>query len=94
MAISLFAFSSNSLPWNQETLVGYFGEIFYDTLTTEAGLFVYGSITVIFIFMCLHDQAFYEMIESAVKIFGHTEEGEIPSQSLCKLIRFHISARE
>lgn len=50
-----------SLPWDQSTMTGYFGEIFYVIAIIQAYMFMNGSILLLFVSICLVHQAFSKM---------------------------------
>lgn len=80
------------LPWNQNTLSGYFSEIFFDILTGEAFL-TSGSFILFFISLCLHHQAFYFVFQHLVRKLGKMSEKRNDEDTLRKMIRFHISVK-
>lgn len=87
-----------SLPWNQTTLYGYYGELV--TITTVGN--VYAAITftlsLFFVSICLHHQAFCKMFKLWVDAWnedrGNYENDSKDEQFLCDLIRFHIEVKE
>lgn len=78
-----------SLPWNQATNMGYFGEMLLCTFTCTGYLISNGIPLVLFLSLCVHHQAF-------AKIFKHKSNKSVKcdAKMLCGLINFHISAKE
>lgn len=81
---------SYSLPWNQHTLIGYFGETFATLLIGEAYGIANGSLLLLFVSLCMHHQAFYQMFQYSTSKL----ESRNAQEQLCKLIRFHSSVKE
>lgn len=81
------------LPWNQQTLIGYFGEICFDILTGEAFL-TSGSFILFFISLCLHHQAFFDVFENLANRLGQPNIKQNDKLILCKVIRFHILVKK
>lgn len=88
----LFVFSS--LPWNQETLFGYFSEICISMICIEAYLIDNGELLLLFISMCLHHQAFHRMFQNSLKKLDRINKNRNNEEYICGLIRFHISVKE
>ena len=88
-----------SLPWNQTTWYGYFGELI--TITGVGN--VYSGITfvllIFFVAICLHHQAFYKMFKMWIDAQNEQQQeknrdNRSDEQFLCDLIRLHISVKE
>lgn len=89
--------SSFSLPWDQSTVIGYFGE----QILINAICFVYsvinGVLLLLFISICLHHRTFYEIIRSWIDKWnnGNGNRCDLDSRKLlCDLIRFHMSSKK
>lgn len=81
-----------SLPWNQTTLVGYFGELGFQ-LPVGFGFFFYsGVFLLLFISICQHHVAFYKMFKHSMNQMKRPadENSRCAAKNLCDLIRFHI----
>lgn len=85
--------SSSSLPWNQNTPVGYFFEICYDITTGETYL-ISGSGILLFISLCQFHHAFLKMLQHSLRQLDHPDKTRNDKQFLCELIRFHVSVKE
>lgn len=84
-----------SLPWNQNTPIGYLCEACVVFCTGCAYIIVNGSILILFFSICLHHRAFYQMIHHNLQNFNRCDEMKRDNEEfLCKLIRFHISIKE
>lgn len=81
-------------PWNQETAIGYLYEICYDLIIVEIYWVCNGSLLVLFVSICLHFQAFYEMFEQMTNNqFNSTEDFQNYQQSIQKLHLFQKSIK-
>lgn len=83
----------SSLPWNQDTVLGYLGEICFNIVTGEAYL-ASTSIILFFISMCLHHRAFYHIFRHSVSKINHLDKKRTNKEILCEVIRFHISVKK
>lgn len=81
------------LPWNCKTPIGYIGEIIFHVVTGQIFLFVTGIVILLFIAMCLHHQAFYQMYCHSLQKFECIITKQNHKKHLCELIRFHVSAK-
>lgn len=86
--------SSNSLPWNRKTPLGYAGEIMYFLWTAEGYIFVNAAIVLLFVAICLHHRAFYEMYCFELNKFNRTDEHRNNQQFLTELIEFQLSFKK
>lgn len=84
-----------SLPWNQTTAIGYFGETCLEAMIGYALATSSGSLLIFFISMCLHHRAFRKMFDHSLQKFNRSVKKKPESAKfLCNLIRFHISVKE
>lgn len=83
-----------SLPWNQTTPSGYFGEMICNLWFAESYLISNGAIIVMLLSMMFHHQAFYKMIHHTLDTLNTPDKNRDDKKLLCKLIRFHISIKE
>ncbi|XP_031626227.1 uncharacterized protein LOC116342669 [Contarinia nasturtii] len=81
------------LPWNQTTPLGYCGEIFVVVLFAVSYFVIHGVSFLIFISMCFHHEAFYEMFQHKMRKLNHPDENGNERKLLCKIIQFQISIR-
>lgn len=83
-----------SLPWDQETFLGYIGEMVVSMICMEGYLIDNGALLLLFISMCLHHQAFYRMFRNSLCKLNRPDKRRNDKEHLCNLIRFHISVKE
>lgn len=84
----------HSLPWNQQAVIGYALEIFFDIIVAETYLTVNGVFLLLFISMCFHHQAFHRMFRHSLIKFEGSDEQRIDKKQLCNLINFHLETKE
>lgn len=82
------------LPWNQNTLYGYIGEILFTYFSCESYLFVNGPIVVLFVSMCLHHRAFYEMFNYSLHEMDVPNKKKNDKLELWKIIQFQNLVKE
>lgn len=82
-----------SLPWNQNDLIGYFGEMCFSVMAANFYMSFNGAIEIIFVSMCLHHRAFLNMFQHYLLIFDTSDEHRNDEIHLCNLIRFHIMVK-
>ncbi|XP_055296841.1 odorant receptor 22a-like [Sitodiplosis mosellana] len=81
------------LPWDQSTLLGYFGEIIFIIISLEFYLVYNGVILLSFVSICLHHQAFNKMLRHSLRKLERPAENRNDREFLCKLIDFHNSIK-
>lgn len=54
----------------------------------------HGSILVLFISLCLHHQAFYNMFGNSLRKFDLEDRHQSDKRVLCDIIRFHVVVKE
>lgn len=74
--ISIRGWSLSSLPWNQMTFSGYFGEIAFSTVICPISLIVNG--------------AFYDIFEHSIDKWNHLDKNLCDESFICDRIRFHV----
>lgn len=82
------------MPWNRETPLGYAGEIIYFLWTAEGYIFVNAAIVLLFVAICLHHRAFYEMYCYELNKLNCVDKHRNNQQFLSDLIEFHISFKK
>lgn len=94
--ITLFSLSNFSLPWNQSTCLGYFGETIYSIPVGEAYLIANVSILTLFLVFCIHIEAFSEIFtDMIVKWNQHSDATECnEGKSIVDLIRFYLLVKK
>lgn len=88
--------SLSSLPWNQTSLLGYFAETCFEIIAGMTYYLINGVMMLLYISLCIHDQAFYHMVKHSIDKWTLTNDKNDGNneQFLRNLIRFHISAKE
>lgn len=85
--------SISRLPWDQETFIGYIAEIICIVVTDEGYLLTSGSILLLYISMCLHHRAFYEMFRHLLRTREHQNRVKNQLEWIYDVIRFHSSVK-
>lgn len=85
---------SNSLPWDQRTPQGYFGEVIFDVFMGHAYLFCNFTFLLLFVSICWHHQAFHKMFEHTSRKLNNHDRSRNNTEFVCNLIRYQISVRE
>lgn len=83
-----------SAPWDQNTPIGYLFEISFSTSAGECYFIINGAVLLIFISVCLHHQAFYQMFLHSINEFDRLQNKRNGKQHLCELIKFHCNTKE
>lgn len=82
------------LPWDQRTELGYFGEIVVSVLASNNYIFFNGLFLLLFVSLCFHHRAFYQMVEHSFHVLQRSNSRRIDKLFLSDQIRFHIIVRE
>ena len=82
------------MPWNQETKLGYFTEIFHSIVATTYYLLCNGVFLLTFIGLCLHHQAFYQMFQHTLRKTDDPDKRQMNTKFLRRLVTFHISIKK
>lgn len=82
-----------SLPWNQDTIIGYISEICVVIASGQCYLIINGAAIVLFVSICRHHEAFYKMIKHDIQEMD-SAKGDANHILLRRLITFHISVKE
>lgn len=88
----IFPVNSNSLPWDRETPLGYFGEIWFGTVSGQPYFLLNGVILLLFISMCLHHRAFFAIFQHNLRDLdkaNRKRDIKATKYFICELIRFH-----
>lgn len=83
-----------SLPWNQDTIIGYFAELIFGVCSGESYLIAIGALLMLFISLCQHFRGFAQMNQSLLNEFNCSTDVSVTHERLCKLIKFHISVKK
>lgn len=99
--LNLISFLS-SFPWSFQSLLGYFVEVVYDVIISEAYFISNGTLILLFISLCVHHRAFLRCFEvyadklnvipSKVRRDSSVKMDE-KKKLLFELIRFHASIK-
>lgn len=92
--MSFNSIKNNSTPWDQQSLLGYFGDVCFIELFSHMYLFVNGAFLLLFISLCVHHREFYEIVRYLALQLDHADTQRNDKKLLCQLIRFHASAKE
>lgn len=82
-----------SLPWDQTTPLGYFGEMCFSIMNLEAFWIVGGQILLLFIFVCRNNFIFAEMFVSFLNEFDQLENMQEKHIAIQNLIAFHTDVK-
>lgn len=88
------SYNTHRWPWNQQTPLGYFGEIITCLLSGEAYLIPNGALLLLFICISLNHRAFYKRFEYSVRKFDEFDASRDDKVLICDIIQFHISIKE
>lgn len=83
-----------SLPWNQETLIGYIAESGLNLNIMATCHFLNGVTLMSFISFAWILQSFFKMFRHSVERFNKAEKNCNENETLCKLINFQNMTRE
>lgn len=89
-----YFFVNFSLPWNCGDPFGYIGEILFHIITGQLYIFCTGIVLLLFIAMCLHHQAFYQMYCHSLHKLECIKNKQNYRKNLCELIQFHVSVKK
>lgn len=81
------------MPFDQNTVIGFFGELLYDIISAET-YFITSSVILLVVSMCQHHQAFLKMFRHSLRKLGDGDQNQNDEELLCKLIEFHISVKK
>lgn len=82
-----------SLPWNQNTLLGYFGEMIFTLVSGESYLLFNGTFILLFVSICWHHQTFHEILQNSLHKFDSFDSKRNSHEFLCELLHFHNAAK-
>lgn len=82
------------MPFNQSTLVGYVLQVAYTINFSEMYYIANATFLILFITICLHNQAFYKMFRHSLQKLDQTNQDRNVQKILCDLIHFHITTKE
>lgn len=88
-----------SLPWDQSTYLGYFGEMCFFSTIGAAFLFANALILSLFLLFCIHFRAFLEIFKDMIANSNHRKDenrrnDDDGRKSIVDLIRFHLLIKE
>lgn len=86
--------NSLSLPWNQETVIGYIGEIFYTIIAGQAFMISLALLSLLFISICWYHRAFFKMFQHFTLKLNQSNKNRNDKEFLVQLIRFHNCVKE
>lgn len=81
------------LPWNQNTLLGLCGEFGFGLLYGVTYCIVSWSFSLLFISICMHHMAFYEVFRYSIQKLNVPVKNRENAEFLRKIINFHRSIK-
>lgn len=90
---------TSSLPWNEETPLGYIAEIGFNIAIDQAYMISNGALLLLFISICLHHQAFSQIImcQMTTKLNTNDDQQQCEcdnTENLADIVRFQITIKE
>lgn len=79
-----------SVPWDQTTVLGYFGEVIFLNCTIGPIFTLNATVLILFISMCLYHQAFYKMFNHVLNELNSCKKVRFAEQTICDLINFRM----
>ena len=84
-----------SVPWNQNTILGYFAEEFSAAYCGAMFLLLNGVILLLFISICVNHRAFHKMVEHFIEKWSSIDSNSIEDEQFIRdLLKFHTSIKE
>lgn len=83
-----------SLPWNQTTPLGYLGETLFIIAMAENVFVTCGTITMLFLFINLHHQAFYQMFRHILSRLDDYHSADHVVTAIIKVAQLHVQAKK
>ncbi|XP_055309884.1 odorant receptor 82a-like [Sitodiplosis mosellana] len=89
-------------PWSFQSPLGYFVEVIYDVIISEAYFIANGALILLFISLCVHHRAFLRCFKlftcklDLIQTNGRKKSNKKPDdkkKALFELIRFHVSIK-
>lgn len=82
-----------SLPWPQQTLLGYFIEVVLSIVSTQMYLIPNGAFLLLFISFCLFYEAFYMQFWHFARKLNQSRHNEDQKKNTVELIAYHNSVK-
>lgn len=82
------------MPWNQSTIIGYFGDVCFMLVIAELFMFVHGVVSLLFISICLHHRAFCAVYRQFIGAGAPDNMENDGHKFICRLIRFHVLVKK
>lgn len=79
----------HSLPWNQDTILGYAGEMLVGLLYILVFWMIDFQIVILFIAICYHQFTFYEMFVNFVVHLKQSKKTYRKTNAILKIVKFH-----
>lgn len=79
----------HSLPWNQDTILGYAGEMLVGLLYILVFWMIDFQILILFIAICYHQFTFYEMFVNFVVHLKQSKKTYRKTNAILKIVKFH-----
>lgn len=87
-------FFPRRLPWDQQAVFGFLGEMFYILAVALAYYFANGTFLVLLVSICMHHRAFYKMFKMFVRELDELDSARRQEEMLCHVIHFHVTVKE
>lgn len=81
--------SFHSLPWNQDTLLGYAGEMLVGLLYVLIFWMIGCQMLILFIAICYYQFTFYEMFVHFVDHLKQSKKIDRKANAILKIVKFH-----
>lgn len=78
-----------SLPWDQTTPLGYFGEIWFTIINEQVFWIASSQVLLLFIFLCANNFAFSEMFAGFVDEFDQAKKKQMKYEAIRKIVDFN-----
>lgn len=83
-----------SVPWDETTLLGYIAEENFVCYCGTTFMVASGVTLLLFISICFHLRAFYEMFDFSIYEWNHLDMHENDEEFILKLVRFHVLVKK
>lgn len=79
-----------SLPWNQSTLLGYFGEVFFITATSVPYFTINAAVLILFISISKYHEQFYQMFSTITTGLNYSKGAKHEMETIRDLVNFRV----
>lgn len=82
------------MPWNQSTNIGYSVEVTLSISDPEFYMVSNGVFLLLFVSLCQHHRAFYEIVEFTTRKIGIEENYESNAYLFGDIVKIHAAAKK